>query len=103
MKSCTKYDLDPEKFDQGKICETSNKENWPKYAWILCTGHNLLLGGQAKGQIHVISYNFVSNCHKDFKLGLYFSLWKGASNMTLTLTLKSSTKVKNLETSIKEN
>ena len=31
----------------------------------------------------------------DFKLGLYFSLWKVASNMTLTL--KSSTKVKNFE------
>ena len=30
--------------------------------------------GQAKGQIHLISYNFVSNCHKDFKLGLYFGL-----------------------------
>ena len=57
--------------------------------------------GQAKGQIHLISYNFASNCHRDFKLDLYFSLWKVASNMTLTL--KSSTKVKNLETSIKEN
>ena len=57
--------------------------------------------GQAKGQIYLISYNFVSNCHRDFKLGLYFKLWKCASNMTLTL--KSSTKVKNLETSIKEN
>ena len=43
--------------------------------------------GQAKGQIHLISYNFVSNCHRDFKLGLYFNqLRKGASNMTLTLT-----------------
>ena len=31
-------------------------------------------GGQAKGQIHLISYNFASNCHRDFKLGLYFSL-----------------------------
>ena len=30
--------------------------------------------GQAKGQIHLISYNFVSNCHRDFKLGLYFNL-----------------------------
>ena len=42
--------------------------------------------GQAKGQIHLISYNFASNCHRDFKLDLYFSLWKVASNMTLTLT-----------------
>ena len=40
----------------------------------------------AKGQIHLISYNFASNCHRDFKLSLYFSLWKGTSNMTLTLT-----------------
>ena len=30
--------------------------------------------GQAKGQIHLISYNFVSNCHRDFELGLYFNL-----------------------------
>ena len=42
--------------------------------------------GQAKGQIHLISYNFASNCRRDFKLGFYFSLWKGASSMTLTLT-----------------
>ena len=37
----------------------------------------------AKG---LISYNFASNCHRDFKLGLYFNLWKGTSNMTLTFT-----------------
>ena len=30
--------------------------------------------GQAKGQIHLISYNFASNCHRDFKLGSFFSL-----------------------------
>ena len=30
--------------------------------------------GQAKGQIHLIGYNFASNCHRDFKLGSYFSL-----------------------------
>ena len=30
--------------------------------------------GQAKGQIHLISYNFASNCHRDFKLGLCFNL-----------------------------
>ena len=27
--------------------------------------------GQAKGQIHLISYNFTSNCHRDFKLSIY--------------------------------
>ena len=43
--------------------------------------------GQTKGQIHLISYNFVSNCHRDFKLGLYFILWKGTSKMTLTFDL----------------
>ena len=30
--------------------------------------------GQAKGQIHLISYNLVSNCHRDFKLDSCFSL-----------------------------
>ena len=63
--------------------------------------------GWTEGQIHLISYNFTSNCHRDFKLGPYFSLWKAASNMTLTLTfdldLESLTKVKILGTPIKEN
>ena len=27
---------------------------------------------QAKGQIHLISYNFASNAHRDFKLSIYF-------------------------------
>ena len=30
--------------------------------------------GRAKGQIHLNSYNFASNCHRDFKFGSYFSL-----------------------------
>ena len=30
--------------------------------------------GQANGQIHLIDYNFASNCHRDFKLDSYFSL-----------------------------
>ena len=42
--------------------------------------------GRAKGQIHLISYNFASNCHRDFKLGSCFSLWKATPNKTLTLT-----------------
>ena len=25
--------------------------------------------GQAKGQIHLIGYNFAFTCHRDFKLG----------------------------------
>ena len=56
---------------------------------------------RAKGQIHLIGYNLASNCHRDFKHGSYFSLWKVAPNMTLTL--KSLPKVKIFETSIKEN
>ena len=54
--------------------------------------------GRAKGQIHLISYNFASYCHRDFKLGSRFIVWKAAPNVTLTLTLKSSTKVKIFET-----
>ena len=76
-----------------KIFEISIKENSPKYAWILCTGHHLLLArskvkvkAEQKVKIHLISYNFVSNCHRDFKLGSCFSLLKAAPNMTLTLT-----------------
>ena len=56
---------------------------------------------RAKHQIHLIGYNFGSNCHRDFTLGSYFSLWKAVPNMTLTLN--SSPKVKSLETPIKEN
>ena len=39
--------------------------------------------GWAKGQIHLTSYNFASNCHRDFKLRSYFSSWKAAPNMDL--------------------
>ena len=52
--------------------------------------------GWAISQIHLIDYNFASNCHRGFKLGSYFSLWKAAPNMTLTL--KCSTKVNFFET-----
>ena len=30
--------------------------------------------GRAIGQIQLIDYNSASNCHRDFKLGSYFSL-----------------------------
>ena len=40
---------------------------------------------EQKGKTHLIGYNFASNCHRDFKLGSYFSLWKAAPNMTFTL------------------
>ena len=31
-----------------KIFETSVKEIFPKYVWILCTGHNLSLASKVK-------------------------------------------------------
>ena len=63
---------------------------------------------QAKGQIHLISYNFVSFCHRDFKRGSCFSLWKPAPNMTMTMTfdldLEKFTQGQNFwNISIKEN
>ena len=42
------FDFDLEQFTMIKIFETSVKENYPKYAWILCTGHNLLLSSEVK-------------------------------------------------------
>ena len=30
--------------------------------------------GRAIGQIHLIDYNFASNCHRDFKLGSYLAI-----------------------------
>ena len=42
------FDLDLEKFTEVKIFETSVKENYPKDAWILCTGPNLLLESKVK-------------------------------------------------------
>ena len=66
---------------------------WWNFQGLIATlrsGSDPFLKGQgqyrAKGQIHLIGYNFASNCHRDFKLGSYFSLWKGAPNVTLTLT-----------------
>ena len=73
-----------------------------------CQGHRSR-SRSSKGQIHLIGYNFSFNCHRDFKLGSYFSLWKATPNrpMTLTLTfdldLEKLAKVKIFETWIKEN
>ena len=41
--------------------------------------------GQAIGQIHLISYNFSSNCHRDFKLSIYFLFMKGRIKYDLDL------------------
>ena len=57
------FDFDFEKFTKVNIFETSIKENEPKGQ-----GH-----GWSKGQICLIGYNFWSNCHRNFKLGSYFS------------------------------
>ena len=63
-----------------------------------CQIQNVKGQGRAKGQIQLIGYNFASNCHRDFKLGSYFSLCKATPNNTLTLTLKCLAKVKIFET-----
>ena len=44
--------------------------------------------GQAKGQIHLISYNFTSNCHRDFKLSIYFLFMKRCIKYDLDLDLE---------------
>ena len=43
---------------------------------MLRSGSDSFLKGQgrAKGQIHLIGYNFASNYHREFKLGSYFNL-----------------------------
>ena len=80
MKCCTKYDLDLdlEKFDQSQIFETyqirkTSQNMLGYYAQGIIYCWEVKGQGQA-GQIPLISYNFASNCHRDFKLGLYFNL-----------------------------
>ena len=113
MKSCTKYDLDlwpspwpwkvhpKSKLLKHQLMKTSqNMLGYYAQGIIYCwRGQGQ---GRAKGQIHLISYNFASNCHRDFKLGSCFSLWKTVPDMTLTLTLKSSTKVKFLKLQLRK-
>ena len=45
--------------------------------------------GRAIGQIHLIDYNFASNCHRDFKLGSYFSFMKSCTKYDLDLNLEN--------------
>ena len=83
LKSLTKVKI----FETYQIRKTSqNMLGYYAQGIIYCWEVKGQGQGQAKGQIHLISYNFASNCHRDFKLGLYFNLWKGASSMTLTFT-----------------
>ena len=103
------FDLDLEKFTKVKIFETyqlrktsQNKLGYYAQGIIYCWQGQIQDRGRAKGQIHLIGYNFASTYHRDFKLGPYFSLWNAAPNMTLTLTfdldLEKFTKVKIFET-----
>ena len=84
------FDLDLEKFTKGQSFETyqlrkiiQNILGYYAQGIICCWCQR---SRSIKGQIHLIGYNFLSNCHRDFKLGSYFSLWKTATNMTLTFT-----------------
>ena len=43
--------VDLDKFTQGQKFLTAIKANWPKYSWILCTGHNLLLASKVKVKV----------------------------------------------------
>ena len=100
------FDLD--KFTQSQNFWNINKGKLAKICLDIMHRASSIVGevkgqgqGRAEGQIHLISYNFASNCHRDFKRGSSFSLWKAAPNMTLTL--KSSPKIKIFETSINES
>ena len=99
------FDVDLEKFTQGQnFRNISIKENYPRYA---CKHRAYsIVGvkgqGRAKGQIHLIGYNFASNCHIYFKL-VHILVYKKPHQIwpwpwLLTLTLKSSPKVNIFET-----
>ena len=67
MKTRTKYDLDLNKFTQGqkflKYQLRKNSQNMLGYyaqSIIYCWQGQ----GRAKGQIHLLSYNFASNCQR---------------------------------------
>ena len=47
------FDFDLEKFSQVQnFWNISVKEIFPKYAWILCTGHNILLALKVKVKVN---------------------------------------------------
>ena len=71
LKSLTKFKF----FETYQIRKTSqNMLGYYAQGIIYCWEVKGQGQGQAKGQIHLINYNFESNCHRDFKLGLYFNL-----------------------------
>ena len=109
MKSCTKYDLDldiwpwPWKVHPRSKFLKHIKEILPKYAWILCTGHNLLLVSKVKVKVKftelaITSHLIVIETSNLVHISVYEKLhqiWPWPS--TLSLTLKSSPKVKIFE------
>ena len=64
------FDLDLERFDQGqKFGNQLRRTSQNSVGEVKGQGE-----GRAKGQIHLISYNSLSNYHRDFKLDSCFSL-----------------------------
>ena len=81
MTLTSTFDLDLEKFFKVKIFQTyqlrktsQNMLGYYAQGIISCWQSQSQGQGQAKGQIHLIGYDFASTCHRDFKLGPYFSL-----------------------------
>ena len=73
VKSLTKVKI----FEAYQIRKTSqNMVGYNAQGIIYCWEVKGQGQGQAKGQIHLISYNFSSNCHRDFKLSIYFLFMK---------------------------
>ena len=106
------FDLDLEKFTQGQIFWNINLGKLAKICLDIMHRASSIVGevkgqgqGWAKGQIHLITYNFTSNCHRDFKhvhILVYekpHQIWPWPWPLALT----SSPKVKIFETSINEN
>ena len=56
---------------------------------------------QAILQIHLIDYNFASNCHRDFKFGSYFSFMKSCTKYDIDLDLEKFDQGKNFLKHIK--
>ena len=86
------FDLDLEKFTKAKIFETYQLRKTSQnilgyyaqgiiYSW---RGQRSR-PGSAKCQIHLIGYNFGSNCHRHSKLGSYFKFNKSCTKYDLDL------------------
>ena len=85
LKSLTKVKI----FETYQIRKTSqNMLGYYAQGIIYCWEVKGQGQGQAKGQIHLISYNFASNCHRDFKLSIYFLFMKRRIKYDLGLDLE---------------